>query len=100
MPKIKVMHVLTDTNIGGAGTLLYNTMRCANHDHFDYVVVLPRGSRLIERFRPLACRVVTVNCAQDRSLEPLALPEYIREPSSARSWISAASRRLLRMRAV
>ena len=78
MPKIKVMHVLTDTNIGGAGTLLYNTMRCANHDHFDYVVVLPRGSRLIERFRPLACRVVTVNCAQDRSLEPLALPEYIR----------------------
>ena len=69
MPRIKVMHVLTDTNIGGAGTLLYNAMRCASAHRFEYVVVLPRGSRLIERFLPLSCRVVTVNCAQDRSLE-------------------------------
>jgi glycosyltransferase involved in cell wall biosynthesis len=78
MPRIKVMHVLTDTNIGGAGTLLYNTMCCASADRFEYVVVLPRGSRLIERFWPLACRVVTVNCAQDRSLELGALGEYVR----------------------
>lgn len=78
MPRIKVMHILTDTNIGGAGTLLYNAMRCASAHRFEYVVVLPRGSRLIERFLPLSCRVVTVNCAQDRSLEPFALGEYVR----------------------
>ncbi len=78
MQKIKVMHILTDTNIGGAGTLLYNTMRCGDAARFDYVVVLPEGSRLIERFEPLSCRVVTVNCGQDRSWEMGALKEYIR----------------------
>lgn len=78
MSKIKVMHVLTDTNIGGAGTLLYNTVACGNTERFDYVIVLPKGSRLIERFLPLSCRVVTVDCGQDRSLEWGALGEYIR----------------------
>lgn len=78
MQKIKVMHILTDTNIGGAGTLLYNTMACGDASRFDYVVVLPKGSRLIERFLPLSCRVVTVDCGQDRSLEMGALGEYIR----------------------
>ena len=78
MQKIKVMHILTDTNIGGAGTLLYNTMVCGDASRFDYVVVLPKGSRLIERFLPLSCRVVTVDCGQDRSIEWGALGEYIR----------------------
>lgn len=50
MQRIKVMHILTDTNVGGAGTLLYNTIRCGDEKRFDYIVVLPQGSRLIERF--------------------------------------------------
>ena len=78
MSKIKVMHVLTDTNIGGAGTLLYNTICCGDSERFDYVVVLPKGGRLIERFVPLACRVITVDCGQDRSAEWGAIREYMR----------------------
>jgi len=78
MSKIKVMHILTDTNIGGAGTLLYNAVCCGDRERFAYVVVLPRGSRLVERFRSLPCRVVTVACGQDRSMEWGALGEYVR----------------------
>lgn len=78
MQRIKVMHILTDTNVGGAGTLLYNTIRCGDEKRFDYIVVLPQGSRLIERFLPLSCRVVTVTCGQDRSWDVGALREYIR----------------------
>lgn len=78
MRKIKVMHVLTDTNIGGAGTLLYNTICCGDATRFDYIVVLPKGSRLIDRFMTLSCRVVTVACGQDKSLEMGALAEYVR----------------------
>lgn len=78
MRKIKVMHILTDTNIGGAGTLLYNTMACGDTERFDYIVVLPKDSRLIERFFSLSCRIITVACGQDRSWELGALREYVR----------------------
>ena len=78
MRKIKVMHVLTDTNIGGAGTLLYNTICCGNTERFDYIVVLPKGSRLIDRFMTLPCRIALVACGQDRSFEAGALAEYVR----------------------
>lgn len=76
--KIKVVHVLTDTNVGGAGTLLYNTVACADHGHFEYVVVLPEGSRLAERMATLPCRVVSVKGGRDRSMDTLAIPEYVR----------------------
>lgn len=78
MRKIKVMHVLTDTNIGGAGTLLYNTICCGDTERFDYIVVLPKGSRLIDRFMTLPCRIALVACGQDRSFEVGALAEYVR----------------------
>ena len=76
--KIKVVHVLTDTNVGGAGTLLYNTMCAADHEHFDYAVVLPEGSRLAERLIALPCRVLTMKGGRDRSLDVCAIPEYVR----------------------
>ncbi len=76
--RIKVVHVLTDTNIGGAGTLLYNTIACGNTSRFEYVVVLPRGSRLIERLSCLPCRVLTVQGGRDRSLDVGAVSEYVR----------------------
>ena len=76
--RIKVVHVLTDTNIGGAGTLLYNTIACGNTSRFEYVVVLPMGSRLIERLSTLPCRVLTVQGGRDRSFDMSAISEYVR----------------------
>lgn len=77
MGKIKVMHVLTDSNIGGAGTLLCNTLRCGDGACFDYTVVLPRGSRLIERLRQLPCRIIEVDHGRDRSMDARAIVEYV-----------------------
>ena len=76
--KIKVVHVLTDTNVGGAGTLLYHTMCCADHARFDYTVVLPEGSRLAARLEGLPCRVMSVKGGRDCSLDVCAIPEYVR----------------------
>ncbi len=78
MRKIKVMHVLTDTNIGGAGTLLFNTLSCGDIQRFDYSVALPEGSRLLERFRTLPCRVLTVDGGRDRSMDVKAVMAYLR----------------------
>lgn len=41
---IQLYHVLSDTNIGGAGTLLLNYLANADRDSFAITVVLPRGS--------------------------------------------------------
>lgn len=54
---MKVLHVISDKNIGGAGVLLCNLLR-----HFDAsidsIVALPRGSALKERLEALG--IVTV----------------------------------------
>ena len=76
--KIKVMHVLSDTNVGGAGTLLCNTLSCGDTSRFDYTVVLPEGSRLAERLSSLPCRVLTVRGGRDRSFDVAAIGQYAR----------------------
>ena len=47
MSKIKVMHIITDANIGGAGSHLLTFFPVADRDSFSYEVALPVGSKLI-----------------------------------------------------
>ena len=42
----KVMHILTDSNIGGAGRLLINYLHNFDRSQFDIVVVLPENAAL------------------------------------------------------
>lgn len=44
---VKVLNILTDSNIGGAGRCLINYLRACDRHHFEVQVVLPRGSLLI-----------------------------------------------------
>ena len=43
---IKVLNILTDTNIGGAGRLLVNYLHNFDREKFDVKVVLPKNSAL------------------------------------------------------
>lgn len=43
---IRVMNVISDTNIGGAGRVLLNYLRCADRSRFEPLAALPRGSLL------------------------------------------------------
>lgn len=72
------MHVLTDTNIGGAGTLLCNQLATFDRTHFCFTVVLPRGSRLVERIAalPLPCHILYTTHGIDRSADLKAISEY------------------------
>ncbi len=80
LPLIHVMHVLTDTNIGGAGTLLCNQLAAMDRRHFYFTVVLPRGSRLAERIRalPLPCHLLYTDHGADLSADLQAIAEYAR----------------------
>lgn len=48
MNKIKVMHVITDTNFGGAGKYLYQICKYIDKDKFEILVLVPKGSVLTD----------------------------------------------------
>lgn len=64
---LKVMQILSDTNIGGAGIWLSNFDKSYHRDQIELVVVLPRGAAL----RPLIqnARVIECDMAPDVSLD-------------------------------
>ncbi len=75
---IKVLHVISDTGIGGAGILLLNLMRHADRRSFSYAVALPRGSLLLPKVEALGIPVFPLDGLSDRSVDPPALPELVR----------------------
>jgi hypothetical protein len=55
---IKVLNIITDTNIGGAGNVLLNFMRKTNREEFDHTVIVPTGAQLSPLLRALDVRVI------------------------------------------
>ncbi|MBQ2385100.1 MAG: glycosyltransferase [Clostridia bacterium] len=73
---MRVVEVISDTNIGGAGVLLCNRLRHKSED-IETVVVLPSGSKLIPRLKALGVLTVQIKGCCDRSFDPKAIPELI-----------------------
>lgn len=79
---IKVMNIISDTNIGGAGRVLINYLTYRDRDKFDISVALPTGSLLEERITALGVRTIPVNGIRDKSFDAPAikmLKKLIRE---------------------
>lgn len=70
--KIKVTHILTDSNIGGAGRLLRYFLENADRERFEYSVILPVGAALIPEIEALGVSVYGVEGIADRSNAPAA----------------------------
>ncbi len=68
--KIKVTHILTDSNIGGAGRLLCYQLEKADRERFEYSVILPEDAALIPEIEKLGIPVITVYGIADRSSAP------------------------------
>lgn len=68
--KIKVTHILTDSNIGGAGRLLRYQLEKADKDRFEYSVILPEDAALIPEIEALGIPVITAYGIADRSNVP------------------------------
>ena len=64
---IKIMHVLTDTNIGGAGIWLINFLKAYDRQNLDVFVVLPPKSALYDRIKALDTEVVEAEGIGDKS---------------------------------
>ena len=74
---MKILHVLSDSNIGGAGMLLLNCLAHFDRSEFDIKVVLPRDAELCERVEALRYEVISMKHGRDTSYEKEATKELI-----------------------
>ena len=78
----KVLHIISDTNIGGAGNHLLNYLRSYDRNRIEVAVAMPRGGMLMERILPLGVHIYLLDCLRDKSFDiPAikALSRLIRE---------------------
>lgn len=76
--KIKVIHILTDSNIGGAGRLLINYLHKFDRNKFDIKVCLPKGGQLIPLVKDEGYQVIELDHGCDKSFEMSSLSEFRR----------------------
>ena len=70
---IRVLNILSDTNIGGAGRAVLNYLEFMDRERFEAAVCVPRGSLLIEPLEKQGVRVLQVDAMEDRSMDLKAL---------------------------
>ncbi len=64
---IRVLNIISDTNIGGAGRVLMNYLQYTDRTHFETLVALPRGSLLKFSLEKLGAVICEVDGIADRS---------------------------------
>lgn len=66
---IKVVNVISDTNVGGAGKCLINFCKNFNKEKFEITVVLPKGSELVKHLEGTSVKLVEIDGLKDKSLD-------------------------------
>ncbi len=63
---LKITHVISDSNIGGAGVLLASVASELKSD-FDFEIIIPKGSLLRERLSFLNLKIIELPISADKS---------------------------------
>lgn len=64
---IKIVNVISDTNIGGAGKCIINFCENYNKEEFEICVVLPKGSKLVEKLKSTGVKLIEIDGLKDKS---------------------------------
>lgn len=64
---IRVLNIISDTNIGGAGRVILNYLNYTDKSRFETLVAVPRGSLLKEPLEQAGAKVYEVDGMADRS---------------------------------
>lgn len=75
---IKVMNIISDTNIGGAGKCIINFSRNYDSKKYEIVVVLPKGSDLVKELKGKSVKIIEVDGIKDKSLDIKALFKFVK----------------------
>ncbi|MDD7409076.1 MAG: glycosyltransferase family 4 protein [Anaerovoracaceae bacterium] len=65
----KILNIISDTNVGGAGRALLTYLKYMDRDEYEAAAVVPRGSLLTERIKALDIQVFEVDVAPDKSYD-------------------------------
>ena len=76
--KVKVLHVLTDRNIGGAGRWLLYYLKYHNRDEFEVKAVLPHDSLLVDAVKALDVPVIAMEEMEDKSFDKKAMKALVK----------------------
>ncbi len=68
MDKIKVVNIISDTNIGGAGKCIVTFAENYDKEKFDLTVVVPKGSKLVPELEKTGATVVEADGIADKSM--------------------------------
>ena len=69
----KILHIISDSNIGGAGKYLINYLENCNKDKFDVKVVLPTNSKLISEISKLGFSYIQIEGLAEKTFSKLAV---------------------------
>jgi glycosyltransferase involved in cell wall biosynthesis len=66
---VRVLNIISDTNIGGAGNVLVNYLKYADRSAFETLVGLPAGSLLAKPLREAGAAVYELDISADKSFD-------------------------------
>ena len=75
---IKLIHVITDSNIGGAGVWVLNFLKAYNRKKYDVSVAVPCGSLLTPKIREHDVKVFEVANIADKSFSKEGIKEFLK----------------------
>ncbi len=64
-----IVHIISDTGIGGGGRSLINLLACCDRKQFPPAVILPRYSALIPQIAPLDLPIYEIDAMVDKSMD-------------------------------
>ena len=70
---IKVLNIISDTNVGGAGRVILNYLKYYDRDNFEVSVAMPQGSLLKSRVEEYGVPVYEIPAMEDKSLDRNAI---------------------------
>ena len=85
--KIRICHVISDAEIGGAGVLLCNLLSSLDRERFSPEVIAPRHSALLPRLRETGVSVYEGDFVGERSLSVRGAREVLRHVRRSRPHI-------------
>lgn len=75
---IKVVNIISDTNIGGAGKVILHFAQNYDKSKYEVSVVVPTGSALVEELRRTPVKVIEVDGLKDKSWDLKSLRKLIK----------------------
>lgn len=75
---LRVLEVISDMNIGGAGRLLLNRVKNTDKERFELSVIIPKGSMLLELLSKENIIVYEIDGGKNKSFEPKSFLSFFK----------------------